>query len=198
MITPLREVFYMKKIGDLVKPFASVIFGALLLFYYLNYLQGQGQQLALGIVALIMSIYYIAVGIIASIMGDKLQANARKVFDVISMSLFPLFMFINFILMATSGFNFGPTGWILIILSMNGSLLFSALYVVAAFANVPVLKRLSQLFGAIFVLVLLVNVLYAYAGSNNPAGWVYLGEIDVILVVIYSLFSFMLFNSYKE
>ena len=189
----------MKKIGDLIKPFASVIFGALLLFYYLNYLQGRGQTLALGIVALIMSIYYITIGIIASIMGEKLQANARKVFDVISMSLFPLFMFVNFLLMCTAGFDFGITGWILIILSMNGSILFSALYVVATFAKVPVLRRLSQLFGAIFILVLLVNVLYDYVGMGNGVpGWIVLGAIDVLLVVIYALFAYMLLNSYKE
>ena len=188
----------MKKIGDLFKPFASVVFGALLLFYYLDFLRMTGTALVLGIFALIISIYYIGIGIVGIILGEKFPSQTKRVFDVISIALFPLFVFIYYIIMCTSGANYGPTGWIIVILSMNASMLFCALYVVAAFAKVPVLKRLAQLFAAIFVLALLVNVLYTFGSGANPLGWAYLGEIDVMLVVLYSLYTFMLINALKE
>ena len=190
----------MKKIGDLIKPFAAVIFGALLLFYYLNYLQAQGTTLVLGIFALIFAIYFIGIGIVGVVLGDKLPNNVRKIFDVISIALFPFFIFFGFVFACTTGIDFGVTGWIIVVLSMNASIIFSGLFVVASFVKVPVLKRLAQLFGAIFVLALLVNILYPiFPISVNMAGrFVLLGEIDIVLAIIFGLFAFMLFNSFKE
>ena len=184
----------MKKVGDLIKPFAAIILGALLLLAYLNDLQAQGGQLIIGIFALIFAIYYMGIGIVSVIVGDKMPAGAKKVFDVLSIALFPLFMFIYYVAnCADWAAGLGPSGWIIIILSMNGSIIFSALFVVAAFVKVPVLKRLAQLFGAIFVLALLLNLVFTVSGNPNA-----LGDINVINVVIYSLFTFMLLNSFKE
>ena len=39
----------MKKIGDFLKPNMFIIFGALLLLYFLNYLSLNGASLAIGI-----------------------------------------------------------------------------------------------------------------------------------------------------
>lgn len=180
----------MKKIGDLIKPYASVVFGALLLLYYLNWLTGQGTMLAIGIIALLVSIFYLAYGILGSILGEKFP----KALGIIAIALFPFFMFICFIIGLTNGVDgIGPTGWIILILSMNGSLIFSGLYVVAAFVKVPVLKRLAFLFAAIFGLVLLMNIVFD--GAGNP---IILGNIDILLVVIYALYAFMMFSSLKE
>ena len=184
----------MKKVGNLIKPFAAIILGALLLLAYLNNLQMQGGQLIIGIFALIFAIYYMGIGIVSVVVGDKMPVVAKKVFDVITMALFPLFMFIIFVSnCADFASVLGPSGWIIIILSMNGAILFSALFVVAAFVKVAVLKRLAQLFGAIFVLALLLNLVFTVTGNPNA-----LGDINVINVVIYALYTFMLIDSFKE
>lgn len=188
----------MKKLGDLIKPFATIVFGALLLFYYLNYLQYRGTALALGIFALLLAIYYIGIGVVSIILGEKFPSNVKRIFDVIAIALFPVFVFIVYIMMATSGGDFGPTGWIIVILCMNASIIFAALFVVAAFVKVSILQRLAQLFAAIFVLSLLVNVLYTFGTGGNPSGWAYLGEIDIMLVVLYCLYTSMLLNALKE
>lgn len=187
----------MKKIGDLIRPFTTILFGALLLFNYLNYLQYQGAALVQGIFALIISIYYIAIGVLNIILGEKFPSNAKRIFDLISIALFPVFVFICYIMMATSGVNYGPTGWIVVILCMNASILFAALYVIAALVKAPIVQRLAQLFAAIFVLSLLVNVLYTFGAGANPSGWAFLGEIEIMLVVIYSLYTSMLFSALK-
>ena len=184
----------MKKIGDFIKPFAAIILGALLLLAYLNNLQMQGGQLVIGIFALIFAIYYMGIGIVSVIVGEKMPAGAKKVFDVLSIALFPLLMFVLFVSnCADFASVLGPSGWIIIILSMSGSITFSSLYVVAAFAKVPVLKRLAQLFGAIFVLALLLNLVFTVTGNPND-----LGDINVINVVIYALYTSMLLNALKE
>ena len=188
----------MKKLGDLIKPFATIVFGSLLLFYYLNYLQYRGTALVLGIFALLVAIYYIGIGVVGIILGEKFPSNAKRIFDVITIALFPVFVFIVYIMMAASGGDFGPTGWIIVILCMNASIIFAALFVVAVFVKVSILQRLAQLFAAIFVLSLLVNVLYTFGVGGNPSGWAYLGEIDIMLVVLYCLYTSMLLNALKE
>ena len=184
----------MKKVGFLVKPFASVVFGALMLLYFMNYLTLDGAGLAIGIIAVIMAVYYLAIGIISVILGDKL-AKAGKILDIVSISLFALFMFVFLLLscVRVGADNIGPTGWVIAILSMTSCWALIAFYIVGAFVKMPVFKRFAQLFGAIFALALLLNILFAISGRPFV-----LGEIDIIKFVMYALFVFMLFSSLKE
>ena len=180
----------MKKIGDLIKPYVSVVFGALLLLYYLNWLTGEGSRLAIGIIALMVSIFYIAYGVLGSVLGEKFP----KVFGTVAIALFPFFMFLVYIINMASGVNnIGPTGWIILILSFAGSSAFCGLYIISSFVKVPVLRRLAFLFAAIFGLVLLSDIVFD--GAGDP---IVLGMIDILLVVIYGLYAFMMFSSLKE
>ena len=187
----------MKKFTDFLKPNILIIFGALLFLYYMNWLSNQGAGLAIGIVAVICAIYYIAIGVLEIIVGNKFSPQLKKIFELISVSLFAIFMFLFFLLSAAQGAKIenymGPTAWIIAILSMVASLALAAIYAISKFVEKPIMVRFAMLFSAIFALALLLNVLFN--GRGNP---VVLGNIDVILTVIYVAFLFYLFNSFHK
>lgn len=181
----------MKKVTDFLKPNILIVFGALLLLYYLNWLQYQGAGLALGIIAIVLSAYYLAIGILGVIIGNKFSAGTKKIFDVISVSLFAAFMFTYFLLFTINGArNMGPTAWTINILSMIASLALIVVYILAKFANKDILLRFAYLFAAIFALALLLNILFDGNGNADV-----LGNLNILLVAIYVLFTFYLFDS---
>ena len=180
----------MKKVTDFLKPNILIVFGALLLLFFLNYLQYGGGTLAIGIIAVIMSVYYLAIGILGIIVGDKLP---KKVLDLISVMFFPVFMFILFLIQTIQAAqidNFmGPTAWIIAILSMIASLALPAIYLISKLMNKGPLARFTYLFAAIFVLALLLSILFNARGDS-----VVLGNINMILVAIYASYVFFLFS----
>lgn len=177
-----------KKFTDFIKPNILIIFGALLLILNLNALSAKGTALALGIVAVLISVYYLTVGILLVIMGNKFSSQIQKVFETLSVSLFAIFMFVNFLLTAIGG-GMGITDWVITILSMVSSLALVIVYIMFKF-GAPNLLRFTYLFALIFVLALLLDVLFNAGGT--------LGGIDVFLVVIYSAYSFYLFSSLNK
>ena len=184
----------MKKVTDFIKPNILIVFGALMLLYYMNWLQDQGAGLAIGIVAMILSAYYLTIGILQVLMGDKLSNSLKKVFEMLSVCLFAVFMFVFFLLSTIEcakidGFM-GPTAWIIAILSMIASLALAAIYAVAKFGKAPIMQRLAYLFSAIFALVLLLNIIFD--GAGNPR---ILGNINVLLVCLYGVFVFYSFSA---
>ena len=183
----------MKKATDFLMPNILIIFGALLFLFFLNYLSGQGATLAIGIIATIVSVYYLAIGILGLFLGDKLP---KKVIEVVSVCLFAVFMFTYFLIaliQAAQIDNFmGPTAWIIAILSLVGSLALAGIYPAARFVNKKGLLGLAYLFSAIFTLVLLLNILFTPRGNSTV-----LGNIDLILVAIYGVFVIYLFGTLK-
>ncbi|MCR5184708.1 MAG: hypothetical protein K6C32_01320 [Bacilli bacterium] len=188
----------MKKVSELIKPFICVILGALLLLFYLNWLSGQGATLGIGITAVILSVYYLTVGVLGVVLGDKMDKTAKRILDLVSVSLFPLFLFalilISVVAIQTAEeeeirLMMGPTGWVIAILSMVGSLTFVGFFIVASLVNVKWLQRLCLLFASVFVLVLATNVLFDVYG--NP---ILLGSINLIQIAIYACYTYMMFN----
>ena len=175
----------------LLRPNILIIFGALLILYYMNWLQGGGAMLALGIVAVVMAAYYVAIGVLGIVIGDKLP---KKVFDIISASLYPLFMFVYFLItlinLAGIANYMGPTAWVIAILSLIGSLGLAVLYPLAKLTNDKLLTKLSFLFAPIFALILLLNIVFDSQGNSNV-----LGMIDMILLAIYLVYCFYLFSA---
>ena len=144
----------MKKVTDFLRPNILIVFGALLLLFFLNYLQYTGGTLAVGIIAVIMSVYYLAIGILSIIVGDKLP---KKIFDIISVIFFPVFMFVLFLIQTIQAAqidNFmGPTAWIIAILSMIAALALPVIYLLAKLMNKGPLMRFAYLFAAILFLL---------------------------------------------
>ena len=184
----------MKRIGDFLKPNILIIFAALLLLYFLNYLSLKGAGLAIGIFAVVLSAYYLAIGILCILVGNKFSPQLKKIFEVISVSLFGIFMFVFFLLTTISGAKIdglmGPTAWTIQILSMVAALAMVIIYILARLTNKDVLMRFAFLFSAIFVLALLLNILFDISGASTV-----LGNVDILLVVIYGIFTFYLFNT---
>lgn len=181
----------MKKIREILKPFIAIIFGALILLFYLNWLSGSGATLALGIIAIIMASYYLAAGILGLVLGDKLPKGLRKAFDIISISFFPTFMFVYFLMVTINGRDaLGPNGWVIAILSMIACIAFVTAFIISSFVKNAIMKRFALLFAAIFVLALLLNLLFDSLG--NP---IVLGNFNIIACVIYVLYTNMLFSS---
>ncbi len=184
----------MKKIGDFLKPNMFIIFGALLLLYFLNYLSLNGASLAIGIIAVILSTYYLVVGILGILIGNKFSPQLKKIFEVLSVSLFGAFMFIYFLLTTINGAQInglmGPTAWTVQILSMAAALGLAVVYTIARLVNIDALMRFAYLSSAIFALALLLNVLFDISGDSRL-----LGNVDILLVVIYVIFTFYLFST---
>ena len=181
----------MKKIQVVAKPFLSIVFGALLLLTYLNWLSLDGGALVIGVIALLMSLYYLGAGITEAVAGDKLPLKTKKVFDIIDISLFSAFASIYYLLYITNlSDQMGPTGWIVVLAALLLSLALAIFSIIARLVSNPVLKRLDVLFSALFMAALVLTLLFDSVG--NP---VTLGSIDVISLVIYALFGVMLLES---
>ena len=181
----------MRKVSEFIKPYISIVFGVLLLLFYLNWLSYEGGALAIGIIAIALSAYYVASGLLGVLLGDKLPKGLRKAFDICTIVLFPTFMFIYFLIMTVNiAENMGPAGWLIIILSMSASIAFACMFTVAKVVNNKVISRLALMFAAIFALALLLNILFDSVG--NPIA---LGAINIIALVIYGIFTYMMFNS---
>ncbi len=181
----------MKKISEIIKPYLTLILGALLFLVYLNWLSYKGEALAIGIIAVIISVYYLAVGIVGIVVGDKLPIGAKKAFDIASICLFPVFMFVYWLLMTINGAEgMKPTAWVIIILSMVSALAFAGLFVFSRLAPSKLLARLAQLFAAVFALALLLNLLFAMDGSQTS-----IDDIPLVTLIIYIVYSYMAFLS---
>ena len=189
----------MKKIKELLKPFISIIFGALLFLFFFNYLGVGGPYLAIGIVAIVLSVYFLVVGILSVVLGDKL-GKAKGVLNLVGVATFPLFMGVIFLLSLignakSESVYLGPNGWTIAILSIAAAFALGIILFIAYFVKSKGLHRVTFLFGAIFVLALLLDVLISEGFA------VALGQIIVLQVVLYGAYIFMLFevlSSFKE
>ena len=183
----------MKRLSDLIRPFLGIVFGALLLLVYLNYVREgmPGEYLALGVIAVVFATYYLGSAIVIFVVGDKLPEGLRRILDLLSIVFFPTLMFIQNLLstIAMEG-ALGTTGWIIMSASLVGSLTFAALYCVAVFTKVKVLERLAFLFGSIFFLSLVLDILFALDGQPNA-----IDDIALVTIAIYAIYSGMLFNA---
>ncbi len=189
--TICQEETLMKKIQKVAKPFLSIVFGTLLLLTYLNWLSSGGGALVIGVIALLISLYYLGAGITEAVAGDKLPLKTKKVFDIIDISLFSAFASIYYLLYITNlSDQMGPTGWIVVLAALLLSLALAIFSIIARLVSNPVLKRLDVLFSALFMAALVLTLLFDSAG--NP---ITLGSIDVISLVIYALFGMMLLES---
>ncbi|MBP5574441.1 MAG: hypothetical protein J6X50_01690 [Bacilli bacterium] len=126
--------------------------------------------------------------------GNKFSPQLKKIFEVLSVSLFGAFMFTYFLLTTINGAQInglmGPTAWTVQILSMAAALGLVVVYTIARLVNKDALVRFAYLFSAIFALALLLNVLFDISGNSRV-----LGNVDILLVAIYVIFTFYLFST---
>jgi len=188
----------MKRIKELLKPFIFIIFGALLFLFFFNYLGIGGIGLAIGIVAIILAIYFLTVGILSVVLGDKL-GKAKGILNLIGVATFPLLLGVIFLLNLIGSVNndvyLGPNGWTIAILSIASAFALGIMLFVAYFVKSKGFHKVTFLFGSIFVLALLLDILITDGFA------VALGDIIVLQVVLYGCYVSMLFevlSSFKE
>ena len=179
----------MKKIQELIKPVLMIIFGALLLLFYMNFINQDAQPgySALGIIGVIIAAYYLTIGILNLIIGKKLG----KIFDILNIDLFAVLMFTQFLIIVIYfADNMGATAWVIKILSMIAALTLAAFYTVSKLVNVPVIKRFTLLFAGVFALAMLLDILFDDRGFGEV-----LGNINMISLAIYAIFASILFSN---
>lgn len=180
----------MKKIQELIKPVLMIIFGALLLLFYMNFINGNTVPgyLALGIIGVVIAAYYLTIGILNLIIGKKLG----KIFDILNIDLFAVLMFTQFLIIVIYNYdNMGATAWVIKILSMIAALTLAAFYTVNKLVNVlPLVKRFTLLFAGVFALAMLLDILFDTRGFGEV-----LGNINMILLAIYAIFASILFSN---
>ena len=182
----------MKKIKELVKPFIFIIFGALLFLFFFNYLGVGGPYLAIGIVAIVLSVYFLVVGILSVVLGEKL-GKAKGILNLVGVATFPLLMGVIFLLSlignAKNEYTYlGPNGWTIAILSIAAAFAIGVMLFIAFFVRSKGFHRVTFLFGAIFVLALLLDILISEGFA------VALGQIVVLQVILYAAYTSMLFD----
>lgn len=184
----------MKKVLDIIKPYLSIILGTLIFLYYLNNLASRGPILAIGITALVVAIIYVGLGIINIFAGNSIKKEAKQVFGLIEVSLYPIFFFVvTLILIINNHDYYGPTAWAINIISLVVSICFAGLYVVTKIVPDKILNKLTILLGGLFILVLLADVLFSNIGVP-----VVLGSIDVILAVTHLFFVLILVDALRN
>ena len=183
----------MKKINELIKPYLSIIFGVLLFLYFFDWLSVGGGYLALGIIAVVLAVCFVGVGILSITAGDKFSKDLKKMLDTIFVGMFAIFMGVYFLIFLINAAKveglLGPNGWTIAIFSITSAFLFGCLLLGAHFSKEKALTKLALVFGPLFILSLLFEVLF---NNGTP---VVLGNINVLQVVMFALYISMLFDS---
>ena len=176
----------MNKVIELIKPYLSIVFGFLLFLYYFNYLQYSGILLAIGIIAVFISLYYLVYGILNLFLNDKIK-DGKDILNLVSLSLFPLFIFFHLIVLIVNNSNiFGPTSWVIVIFGLITSLAFPVFAIIAHFVKNKTLSKLSYLFNFLFFLGLLLSTFFNMSGNA-----IRLGDLDFIYTLIILCFFFL-------
>ena len=179
----------MKKLVDLIKPYVSIVLGALLVLLYMSYFSYKGAALALGIIGFIVGILYIGLGVVEAFVAKKLDKSARAALDVAEMCLFPLFMFVYILIMMINlKDNMVATGWVIAIYSLIASLGFMGIYAMSKFVRNPMLVKMRVVVAVAFGLVLLLGILFDVTGAPTA-----LGDVGLVLLIMYALFGYMMF-----
>ena len=186
----------MKKISELLKPYLSIIFGVLLFLYFFDWLSAKGGFLALGIIAVVLSVCFVGIGLLSILAGDKFSKDLKAMLDSIFVGLFALFMGVYFLIFLiqsskTEGL-LGPNGWTIAIFSISSAFLFSTLFLGAYFSKNKVLSKLALILGPLFILSLIFEVLF---NNGTP---VTLGNIIVLQVFMFVVYISMLLSAISE
>lgn len=181
----------MKQYSPILKAFLPIVIGAFMLLLYMNLLGGQGAQLALGIIGIIIAAYYLVSGILLALASDS---NLKIMLQRGNIVALPTFLFVHFLIILIQTANaLGPTGWVISIFSLVAAIGFAFLAFFSWFAKSEPVNKLVNLLGALFLLSLVLTLFFDYDGT--PAT---LGDIVLPSVVIYGLYGVMLFTSNEK
>ena len=186
----------MKKIIDLIKPFLSIVFGALVILLFLNDISEGDTKTTRAIFALLVGGYIIGVGLIKFLMGKQLDAKLSRILDATSIATYAGLFFVIIITymidyaaedMMLGRPGYGANGWIIAIYSLLAAAGFASVFLAATFVRNEVLNKVSNLLGLLFLLALVLNVTF----TVNRGDPINLGAISVLTVVVHVLFGYI-------
>ena len=184
----------MKKIMGLIKPFLALVLGILMLLYYLNYYIGSGvtgSYLALGIIGLVIGSWLIFAALIG-LLWPRMPVGLKKVFDIVSISSFAGFMFVDFLMEVINTYQaMGASSWIIYVLGMVASSGLCAVYIISRFVRGDAMSKVASIFGLVFVLALISRLLFP-ASAQGPVS---IDDIPLVPVLMYVIYCFLLFKS---
>ena len=175
----------MKKLGEIIRPFTRIIFGAILLLYYLNWLSGKETTLFLGIFAMVLAAMYICAGILGLLLEAKLPKGVKLGLDIASVVGYSLFVFAYFLVVViNNASSLLPGGWVIAIIAMVGALAFAGLVIPTFFKDNQLINKLCVLSAGLLCLGLVLSVLFAESGNPRT-----LGALDPVKVIMYLLYA---------
>ena len=178
----------------LIKPFLALVLGILMLLYYLNYYIGSGvtgSYLALGIIGLVIGSWLIFAAVIG-IAWPRMPVGLKKVFDIVSISSFAGFMFVDFLMEVINTYQaMGASSWIIYVLGMVASSGLCAVYIISRFVRGDAMSKVASIFGLVFVLALISRLLFP-ASAQGPVS---IDDIPLVPVLMYVIYCFLLFKS---
>lgn len=185
----------MKKLLEFVKPLLLVIFGSLMFLMYLDAIDpnAEAKVLMTGIFGVVFALYYISVGILNMTFGNKLDKNAKNVFDMLNVGLFAfLFLYETIVNITDYVDGMSGAGWIINIASILASAALIVFVVLAKTSKKETLDRLALLFAVIFAVTMVLRITFTPAGGSVPLFGIVLNQ-----VVLYALFAIVMFGAVK-
>ncbi len=178
----------MKKIQSIIKPFLSIILGALIFLVYLNQLRSRGVSLALGIIGVDISIFYMTYGILKITIKKFDSKKINCVLKIIEVVAYPVLFFVSALLLLIVDTELIlPSGWVIQIASLVASLSFVVIVILRKILSKNVFNVLTKILAGALAIVFLTNVFFDDLGS--PA---YIALINIVRVSIYSIFTFVM------
>ena len=183
----------MKKVQEFIKPFLTLVFGALFLLVYMNYLAAEEGYLAIGIIGVTFASVYIGAGVVELILGEKLPAIVRKIISLVVIASYGLFLFTCVLIDVIYLYEaLLPTGWVIAITSLIAFLAMPALFIVVNFVSNKVIYRIALIVSAVFALALILRHLFQFTGLPDV-----IGNISLTMLAIDILFALVFYNAFK-
>ena len=184
----------MKKIIDVIKPFISIVFGALIILLYLNDISAGGVASARSVFAFLVGSYFIVVGLLGLICPLQIGERVLRLLNAIGVSVFASFFFMITVL-NIADFNdmYGVNGWIIADFQLSAAIGFAVLFLITLFVKNGVLCRICNLFGMLFLLALLLELLFTPVG--NPAT---INDFPIVKLVVNLSFAYIYLAVLKE
>jgi len=189
----------MKKALGFLKSNILIFIGALLLLLSMNLLAATGTDLANGIIGTIIAVYYIVIGVLGIFIGNKFNAITRKVFDIVAICLYALYIFLSSTFTLASmveastdpqfPVTLGPTAWFVRIFVLLAAFVLTGFYPFARLFQNNGLKKLCFLFAALFALALLLDILFDIRGFAITLGNVPFVNFSLELIFVFYLFD---------
>ena len=184
----------MKKVLDYIKPFISIVFGALITLLFLNNLNRGDLETVKSVFAIIVGGYFIVVGLLGLLAPQQIGERPLRLLNSIGISVYAVFFFLCIVLnVADYNAGYGVNGWVVANFALTVSMGFAVLFLLTFFIKNAVVERLARIFGLLFLLALLLNVLFDRLG--NP---MLLGGIELLKVVTHITFACIYLGTWKE